>query len=158
MKLMKRNLLVFICLMAAIALIGVGCGSSDGADSSAAPLTKAQLIKQGDAICSKGQDEIHAAYREFTKQHKGESNRPLTRTEAEAAIKDLVLPALQKQAQSLDSLGVPKGDQGQVDAIVEGFERVVSEGEEDPAVLLDSTPLVEVGRLARKYGLSECGA
>jgi hypothetical protein len=57
------------CGVLAVSLFAIGCGGGDDTTETTASLTKAQFVKQGNAICENGNREIDASFEEFTKEH-----------------------------------------------------------------------------------------
>ena len=154
--------------MAALVCAGlwVGCGSSDDSSSSstadtgatvttASDLTKAEFIKQGDAICEKTDQAQEAALKVYLKKHP----KATSSEEGEAQMVLIAgLPAIQVEAEELAALGAPEGDEEEVQAIVEGIEEAASKGEENPISLVKGTknPFLAVDGLAAKYGFKVC--
>ena len=115
--------------VALLALVAVGCGSSDddtGSTESEATLTKAEFVKQANAICKAGNDEIEAAIEE--------DGEPKNEAEGEEFIEETVLPAVANQVEEISELGYPEGKDGEeAEAIVASAEENVEEAEEgDP--------------------------
>lgn len=145
---------VFVCVFG---LLAAGCGSG-GEDSTASPLTKAQFVKQADAICDKREKEKNVAILAYVEEKNLNPARKLSQEDQETVVKDLGAPPLAAMIEELDALGAPSGDEEQVDAIVEAFEVALEEAEADPAsVVPGSDPFDEADELAGKYGLEECG-
>jgi hypothetical protein len=149
---------ISIVLVAAVALVAIasGCGDSDSA-ASATPLTKAQFIKQGDAICVKSDKAQVNAYLDY-------ANDNPKKAETKKGQREVVvlagLPPLKTAIEELGELGVPKGDEAQVEAIVGGMEKALEEAEADPSKVYESavtTPFDKTDALARKYGFVACG-
>jgi hypothetical protein len=149
----------FIALLAAltaISMIAAGCGGSDSTDSSS--ITKAQFIKQADAICEKGTKENEAEFEEFAEEKNLSEDEEPTKAQQEEAISDIVAPGVQKQIEEIDALGAPEGDEKQVEAIVTSVEEGVEEIEADPSSLIKGeNPLGKGSKLAKEYGLKACG-
>jgi maltose-binding protein MalE len=156
--------IISIALVAFVVLVATaGCGSSsDSSADSTSSLTKAALIKQGDAICKKGDDGIATALQAFLAKKHLSPEKPMTPALEKEALNTVALPSLQKQAEEIAALGAPSGDEAEVSAIVEGLETAVKEGEEDPLSLNAPSgkarnSLVEVNKLAQEYGFKVCG-
>jgi hypothetical protein len=156
---LSKRLLVLVAGILAIGLIAAGCGDSDDDSSDAtASITKAELIKQGDAICQKGNEAIEAEADEFAKENDIDTSNP-TEAQQEEVIADVVAPNVRAQAEDLAGLGAPSSDEAKIDAIVEAVEKGADELESDPGSLLDegSDPLDEGTKLAKQYGFKTCG-
>jgi hypothetical protein len=152
----SKPFIALLAALAAISMIAVGCGGSDSTDSSS--ITKAQFIKQADAICEKGNEENEAEFEEFAEEKNLSENKEPTKAQQEEAITDIVAPGVQKQIEEIDALGAPEGDEKQVEAIVTSVEEGVEEIEEDPSSLIKGeNPLGKGSKLAKEYGLKACG-
>ena len=156
---MSKRLIVLLAGVLAIAVIA-GCGSSDDStetDESVA-LTKVEFIKQGDAICAKGNERLEDEADEFAEDNDVDTGNP-TEDQQEEVIVTVVGPALQSQADELGELGAPEGEEDKVTAIVEALEAGAQELEDDPGSLLESgaEPLVEARKLATEFGFKTCG-
>lgn len=130
----------------------VGCGSSGDSP----PLTKAEFIKQGDAICEKTDKKQTASLKSYSKQHPPKSNT--SKAAQEKLITTVGLPPIQTEAEELAALSAPSGDEEEIDAIVEGIEKAVEKGEDDPSSLLTASggPFEPVNKLAGNYGFKAC--
>jgi hypothetical protein len=157
----------------AIAIVAAGCGSSSsdssgtsGSDTTAstgdttattATLSKAELIKQGDAICTKGNESVEAEANEFAKENNVNTKKP-TKAQKEEVITEVVAPDLRKQGEEIAELGAPSGDEAEVEAIVAAVEGAADELEETPSLLFEGTnPLAKASKLAGGYGFKVCG-
>jgi hypothetical protein len=149
----------------AIALVA-GCGgggdgttggtsgeSGDGGSS----LTKAEFIKQGDELCTKGDQSVESEANKFAEENDINTEKP-TKAQQEEVIAQVVAPAIKQQGEEIGDLGPPSGDEEQVEAIVEAVGRGADELEEDPGAALEGkNPLEEGGKLAKAYGFKSCG-
>jgi hypothetical protein len=144
-------------------LLAAGCGGSDSASSNGSTaatvttnsdLTKAELIKQGDAICEKTDKVQESGLKAYTKENpKAQSNE----AEQSKMVIAVGLPPIQTEVEELAALGAPSGDEDEVTAIVEGIEEAVEKGEDDPGSLLGAkNPFTAVGKLAAAYGFKAC--
>lgn len=134
----------------------VSCGGGDD-DSTAATLTKSEFIAQADAICKDGEEALEQEADEFAEENDVDTENP-TEAQQEEVISDVVAPAIRQQGEEIAELGAPEGDEETIEAIVEAVESGADELESDPASLLEGkNPLGEGSKLAREYGLKECG-
>ena len=148
-----------IALAAAVAGCGGGDDSTGGGDSSAAALTKAEFIKQADAICKDGEEQLEDEGNEFAEENDIDTENA-TDEQKEEVIVDVIGPALHKQGEELAGLGAPEGEEESIEAIVDALESGADEIESDPAILIEgkeNPPLEEASELASDYGLTECG-
>jgi hypothetical protein len=143
--------------VAALAAAAAGCGGGDDTSGTSAALTKAEFIKQADAICAKGNEAIEGEVEEFVQDNNIDTEKPTTKQQEEV-IADVVAPATRQQIEEIAELGAPSGDEGQIEAMVESVETGTEELEDQPEQLLEEkNPLAEGSKLARAYGLKECG-
>jgi hypothetical protein len=153
----KRLIAVLIGVLA-IAALAAGCGSSGDSTETTAALSKAEFIKQGDAICEKGSKQIEGEAEEFAEENNIDTSKP-TEKQQEEVIATVVAPALRNQADELSELGAPEGEEGKAAAILDALEAGAEELEDDPGTLLEkgADPLGKANELATKFGFKACG-
>ena len=136
-------------IAAAVAGLGVaGCGGDD-----AEPLTKAEFIKQGNAICAKGNAELETKVKELIAGGKEPD------MEAQIAFfEDEILPIVQGQVDDLGELTPPEADEGEVDELIASAQEAVDKAEEDleAVAAAEEDPFADANEKAGAYGLSEC--
>jgi hypothetical protein len=153
---MLRKVIAFAALLAIAVLAGCGSSGSGGSsDSSTAELSKAEFIKQGDAICAKTDKVQETELQEFQKK---DPEGKLTQAVREEMVSDAGLPPIQDEVEELAALQGPSADSDEIEAIVGGIEEALKEAEADPSLLLKggSGPFTEPGKLAATYGFKEC--
>jgi predicted small secreted protein len=154
----SKPFIAVLAALAAISMIAAGCGGGDDSSSEGSSITKAQFVKQADAICEKGNKETEAEFEEFAEEEGLGENKQPSKAQQEKAITDIVAPGVQKQIEEIDGLGAPEGDEKQVEAIVTSVEEGVEEIEENPGSLTEGkNPLAKGSKLAKEYGLKACG-
>lgn len=144
-----------LCLVVVgIAAALSACGSSS--DSTTA-LTKAEFLKQGNAICRKGNKEIgEAAEKEFPRSGGKPSEAKL-----EQFASQTIVPNIESQVEQISELPAPEGDEEQVDAIVKSAESSVERAAEDPSAMVKQKgedPFAKTDELAKAYGLTVCAS
>lgn len=153
-----------VALLAVLAVgLAAGCGSSKKSSGSAkststsAPaITKAQFLKEGNAICNRGNREIGgAAGRLFPKSGGRPSQAKLTEF-----ARTVIIPSVQRQIDEIKALGAPAGDRARVSAIVGAAQAALDKGKRDPALLTTNGPgpFKKANQLAKSYGLTACAA
>jgi len=157
----SKGILAATLTAALFAAVIAGCGGGDdsgstGGDETVVVLTKAEFIKQGDAICADADEQSEKEAEEFAEENDFELEEP-SKDELEQAISAVLVPSLSQQAEELAALGAPAGDEEQVEAIITSLEEAVAEIEDDPSVVFDGEALKEPGRLAEDYGFKVCG-
>ncbi len=69
----------------------------------------------------------------------------------------MLAPSLNQQAEEIDALGAPEGDEKKVEAILVSLEKAADEIEEDPASVFEGKVLDKPNKLAEDYGFKVCG-
>jgi hypothetical protein len=145
----------------AIAVIAAGCGSSSdnsSSEESTASITKAELIKQGDAICATSEKEAEAEFEEFGEENGISESKEPTEAQKEELATSILLPSVSSQIEEIRALGAPSGEEEEVSEILDTVEEEVEEGEAEPAALFESgEPFAEGNKMAREYGFKVCG-
>lgn len=155
---MNKALPAALAVLVALAVVVAGCGSDDEATTDeTVTLTKAEFIKQGDAICQKGNDESEKEAEEFAEENDFELEKA-SDEQLEEAVSEVLVANLRGQLDELEALGAPEGDEEQVEEIIDSLEGATDEIEDDPSVVFDGDVLKEPGELAQDYGFKVCGA
>jgi hypothetical protein len=154
---LNRVFLVALAVLVALAAIAAGCGGGDDTtDSAAVTLTKAEFIKQGDAICEEANEANQAEAEEFAKENGFELEKA-SKEQLEEAVGEVLAPSLNKQAEELGALGAPKGDEKKVEEIVVAVEGAADEIEGNPNLVFTGKALKKPNQLAEAYGFKVCG-
>jgi hypothetical protein len=135
-----------------LGLLAPGCGASDSSDD-ATTLTKAGLIKRGDAICQRA-NELEVTRLEALER----SNGAKESTPAEQ-LREVILPAVRTEMEEIGELHPPRDDEDELKAIVAALEAGVLEGEKNLSSLLDgsSRQFAKAFALMQGYGFKVCG-
>lgn len=148
-----------VLLTAAILVVVAGCGGTDStaainSPSKSSGITKAELIKRGDAICRKTDTVQKEAFAAYNEKH-GEAT---TSKELEKALVKSALPPIEAEIEELAALGAPRGDELQINAIVAGFEKALKGAEKHPDTLLgtDEGEFAQPDKRAGTYGFKDC--
>ncbi len=154
---MSKRLIAMLAGVVAVAIVAAGCGSSSDTSETTAALNKAEFIKQGDAICTKGNKAIETEANEFAEENNVNTEKP-TKAQQEEVITEVVAPGVRKQGEEIAALGAPSGDEAEVEAIVTAVEGGAEELEENPSLLIEGkNPLAKGSKLADSYGFKVCG-
>jgi hypothetical protein len=143
-------------MLAVVALASCGSGSSEATGSEATAITKAELIKKGDAICRKTDEIQTSAWNAYGKKH---PEVMATKAAAIKALKKVGLPPIGTEIDELAALGAPGGgDQAKMTKILAGFERGLEALERKPSLGLKLTggPFADPDQLAAQYGFKDC--
>jgi len=130
------------------ALLAAGCGgSSDEA------LTKAEFVKQGNAICTQARKAREKAVFGLIQNANPNGNQKALREEAA----DKAIPYYEEAAEQLADLGAPEGDEAKIEAIVTGMEEAAARVNANPqSAFTGSTPFRKANEAAESYGLEAC--
>jgi hypothetical protein len=139
-------------LIVAIPLALAACGDDDKGPS------KSEFIEKADTICAKSDKDTNAIFEEgFEDPQKPKPE------EAQAAIKK-TLPILKENLDELKDLERPKDDDEEIETIfasvetgVESLEKASASPDASLAALL-SEPFAQADKLAKDYGMKDCGA
>jgi hypothetical protein len=138
----------------------VGCGADDELTTTtrAAPaISKAEFLREADRICRSGDSQIEAIGDDlYTDVPPGE--RPSPAEVRRFALK-VVIPRIRSEIDAIRALGAPKGDEPEVEAILEATEDGIREIRSDPEGIADGPPtgFKRAGDLSQRYGSRECG-
>lgn len=172
------RLKMILCSIVAIAILVVGCGGGgddsssggtsaggtgattttassgedgSGSTSNAKPLTKKEFIAKGDAICGEIPQEYEVKRQQVIKE------APKKATPEEINLKAAV-PPIFKAVESFEKLGPPKGEEAEVEAIIDALEAAGKGLEKEPSAPLTGTgsPYAEFQKLTKEYGFSFC--
>ena len=143
-----------------LALAAASCGEDEPRTTSREPssLTKGEFLKQGNAICAKGNDEINRRFERYSRKHlTGDGPIPSEHSYAKASAR-IVLPLVTNEVEEIRELGTPDGDGGRVEKILRAFEKGVEAGERDPTLIAGQGPyaFTEAHERAIDYGLVSC--
>lgn len=142
----------FLCLLAALSLLFAGCGGGGDGTSS---LTRAQFIKEGNAICKKSEEEKAKALRALIA--KVDPKKQFSMERKEQLVRTVIIPPYEQTIEDLKGLGAPEGDEEKVEEITQEMEKVAKEVKADPSVAVTSVEQFEkANKLATDYGLTNC--
>lgn len=153
---MNRASLAVLAALVALAAIVAGCGGGDDSDTSGDSLTKAEFIKQGDAICEKANKQSEAEAEKFSKENDFSLERP-SKEQLEEAVTEILVPNFNRQVEDLKALEAPEGDEEQAEEIISSLDDAAAEIEEDPSLVFEEQVLKEPAELAEDYGFEVCG-
>ena len=138
----------YLCAGAAVLLAtAAGCGGDD-----AKPLSKAEYIKQGDAICNKSGDKIDKEAQKITSDTPSEE-------EITPFVEETFKPEIESQISGLRDLTPPEADADKLNEIYEQVEEALAKVEDDPGTLLEqgADPFEDANKAAQDYGFKVCG-
>ena len=147
-----RKLVALLAGVAAVAFLIAGCGSSDDSTTdSGSTVTKADFVKQGQAICAAGNKEIEEGFKEILPSGKKPSEDQIAE-----AMETVLIPSVKKQLGEIEEIGAPEGEDEAVDAFIAGAEGELEKGEEDPQSLASESSFSKTSKEAAALGLTNC--
>lgn len=154
---MNRPFLATLAVLMALAVIVVGCGGGgETTGITTVASSKAEVIKKGDAICKKANEQNEVEASNFAKAHDFDPEGA-SKPQLEQLVEKVLVPSLNQQAEELGQLGAPEGDQEQIEAIIVALEAAAEEIEDEPSLAFEAKVLNKPSRLAAKYGFTVCG-
>ncbi len=133
-----------------------GGNSGEGASGvSGSSLSKAEYVKQANAICARDRKQRTEEITAYTKKKNGQSEKE----RLSGMVHDVYIPAMESHLANLRALGAPEGEEAQVEAILQAEEewldaiRGLESLAASPAI---NKKIARAGELAKKFGLEEC--
>ncbi len=140
-----RRIAVTLCCLALA--VAAGCGGDK------AP-TKSAFVEQAGKICASAGQKLEAAGKSYFSSHPGATEAQFVRARVVPIVtKDLIDP--------IDALTTPKGDEDEVDGILNAGRNALKKLEQNPELIRapagsPKDPFLQFGRRATQYGL-KCG-
>jgi hypothetical protein len=128
---------------------------AESGSSGAAP-AKAAFIKEADKICSTADVKLSEEVVAYAKKEGISIEEEPSKDDQTKIYEEVVLPNIHKQAEDLEGLTPPAGDESEVEDIVSTLTQEVEDAESDPGNISEDT-LKEASEKAQKYGLQTCG-
>lgn len=164
---MRVRLAALLIVALAIAAMASGCGggggdsgsSGDGdSDATATSISKAEFIKEADAICTKGGERAQSEFAAFAKESRIPEGGELSSAQWEEAGLKVLVPELEQQAEEVRQLGFPAGDEAQIEAFLDGVGKAIEGIEENPKLAKDPSKLLaDAHKAIEGYGFKVCG-
>jgi hypothetical protein len=137
-----------LALTTAVLGVGVVAGCGGGTDR----LSKDEFLKQGNAICTSGNQRINALV-------KGLGNKQPTPTQL-ATLFDPLMAEVAQQVESIDALSPPKDLQADLDAILADTRKTIASLKSAGAKAFFANPddpFKDVNQRLKTIGLTVCG-
>lgn len=154
---MNKRFIALLAALAALALVVAGCGGGGSSTESTSSLTKAEFVKQGNAICAKGSKEINEGFEKFVEENGLSKTKAPPKAVQEEAVETVLIPKISKEIEDIRALGPPDEE---AEAVLDAAEEALEKGEEDPIAFLkeeSAGPFAKANKLSREYGLTRCG-
>jgi hypothetical protein len=150
----RSAFVIGVAAVGMIALVAAGCGGDDDEETTTAALGKQEFIAQGDEICAKADKQLDQAGRETLGKGKP------SQQEFEQFATENLVPNIQGQIDAVRALGIPEGDEEQINATLDDAQEAVDGLEQDPSQLEDGPAgrqLEQAGNELKQYGFKKCG-
>ena len=140
---------LLIALTACSTLALAGCGDSEPkAAAEPSALTKAEFIKQADAICAASEaklDKLGADISENTSME-----------EIQTFLEKKAIPEMDAMVGKIRELEPPKADAEQVDTLLDAVEAEIAKVKKNPMAIMGDNSFEAANKLAADYGLKTC--
>lgn len=146
----KGSVFLLSGVLAAAVLIFAGCG---GGDDETTALTKAEFVKQANAICKEAEKERLSLFKQVVATVDPDG----TKQERDKALREVIVEPYEGAAQEIESLGAPSGDEAKISALVDAMEASLRKVEKNPRLVgRTNIQFAEPNKLANEYGLTDC--
>lgn len=146
----KGSVFLMAAVLAAAVLIFAGCGG--GGDETTA-LTKAEFVKQANAICKEAEQERLNEVKRVIATVDPDG----TKQERDKAVQDVFVDPYEGAAEEIESLGAPSGDGAKIEALTDAMKASLRKVEKNPRLVGRSNiQFAESNKLANDYGLTNC--
>ena len=120
----------------------IGCGGDDA-------IPKAEFLEKANAVCDVEFEDIDAAVDAM-------SDKP-SQQEIEDVTVDSILPSVQKQVDGIREIGLPEGDEEEVETLLDDAQAAIDELNDDPTLVgSEEDPFIDVYPRLQRYGLDDC--
>jgi hypothetical protein len=152
-----KRVIALFAVLAILALIVAGCGGGSSTESTSS-LSKAEFLKQGNAVCAKGDKEIEETFESYAKEHNLSEKNPPSEAELKEVAEE-VLPVVRNQIEGVRNLGVPSEGGPEVEKALDAAEEALEEAEADPVAFTGekNDPFKKANKMASEVGLTKCG-
>lgn len=127
-------------------------GDDGGGGDGTGTLTRDEFVKQANAACAESKAAINTY---FSKEIGDKIPGP---AKVKAFAEDVVVPSLREEGEALRAIGLPSGEEEEVEAILDAFDEALVKAEKDPSGVVAGTidPFDKSGKMADAYGLEGC--
>jgi hypothetical protein len=138
-----------------VIVVALGCGSGGSTETA---LTKAQLLKRGDAACHDGLAKKIKAVAAWSKEEeaKGKSFGDWSKKQLGRIYLTVVLPPIKETSAELAELANSSQDP-KAEKVATALSSAVKSIEGDPIQVIKELPYAGADKLAKSYGFKVCG-
>jgi hypothetical protein len=154
-------LLILILTTLALVIAGCGSGSDSGSDtgSEKETLTKAEFITQADALCKKIDEREFGEVTAWTKANDKQLDGLPLEERSKRVLAAILVPSVRNEAKEIKALGIPEGDEEQLEKFFEEVDVALKKTEKEPLIVtgtLKESPFFGSYKRGRAYGFKEC--
>lgn len=153
--------IILAALLSLAVLAATGCGGGgdgDSGDSGDTTVSKAVFIREADTACKKAGEQGSKELKAFLTKHKLEKGKEPNKVQLTELGKEVLLPLLEQQQDDFKAIGTPRGDQAEIETLIEALGEAIENLKKEPTLAASSKELLKrVDRLARGYGFKVCG-
>ncbi len=154
-----RGILAATCIL--LALILPGCGDEAATGETDGALSKAEFVRQADAICTKARNEI---IQKNVGQIRKLADDPKAREDFEyKLVETAVIPALEHEVAQVKALGTPPGNAAPIEQMLKLTEGAIDEAKSEPETYVSGDDyrwgnehFGAAHKLALAYGMENC--
>lgn len=149
---MAKQLLHLFVVSVMFAGLVSSCGGGD------ATLSRAEFIKRADAICERADKTQAGEAAAYAKAHINAIQGLSRKAAVEKLVGAILGPSVLKEANEIETLGAPDGDEGKIKAFIAAIEEGVKKAEKNPGTVEDLSggPFNHADNLASEYGFQKC--
>ncbi len=147
-----------------------GCGGSDNDSQTntaeangnevtahAAPVTKAEFVKQASAICLAAKERASEEFSIYLEKNNVPSSGPGMAAKAQDVVNTVFGPVFELQVKKIRGLGAPREDVVEVSEILTAMQQGVERAKEEPLEFMQKeTAMNQASKLVEAYGLPDC--
>lgn len=144
---------MLLAVVMSIAMLAVGCGGSGGDHPGGSLFTKVEFIRQANAACERERAGLMERISDF------ERRRPSPPLPGADMVHLVYLPTIERQVWRIEELGVPRGETGPIEAMLDAEGLAIDAVAVIPKVLSIAATeryFATADRLFRAYGLPFC--
>lgn len=161
-----RGILVIAGVLSALLLVA-GCGSDedDATGSSGGgevtvetgSLSKAEFIKQANAVCAKGREQLEKKAAAFLEEAGENPAKPSEGSPEVEFLEETYIPSFEQQIDDVSAIGAPAGDEKEIGAFLQALQDTLDKAAEEPqGIITGGITLDKAAKLASAYGLKNC--
>lgn len=147
----RRPPLTLLLLATLVAGLASGCGGDDDSTATADTISKAEFVKQAEALCEARGKEVQTQAARIL----ADTKKP-QKVQARKMSTQVAIPAFEREIRELEELGAPAGEKQQLDAVIDEIQETVNRFKKSPDTFA-IYPYRHSEQAAAAYGIPSCG-